>query len=335
MKVLWQINYETGLGADRWIVSGYKAAFEDLGHAFFFWQSHEDLDERLREVKPDILVISQRSIRYKVLPVLKTARADGTKVFIWVDSLFYQEPEAADILTHDDPGDVYHGETEEPWMERFRKETGKRYTVTPNAANHRLHFPTKPVKKYECDIAFLGANLPSKQEAFKTLLFPLVKRHRVRIYGPGWTFSDHVLRSLAGICRKAGWMKGNDWLSRKRISVPPEEENQLYSSAKVAINFHERGETLKTHVILNERTFKIPACGGFEICDFVPPLRKYFTEDEMVMAEDDGDWFEKIDYYLHHENERKKIQAAGTARARRDHTYLNRAEQMLKCLNLK
>jgi spore maturation protein CgeB len=90
---------------------------------------------------------------------------------------------------------------------------------------------------------------------------------------------------------------------------------------------------------LNERTFKIPACGGFEICDFVPPLRRYFTEEEMVMADDKRgdwvkDWFRKVDYYLAHDDERKKIQEKSTVRALRDHTYLQRVDYLLQLLSL-
>lgn len=330
MRALWQINYESGLGADRWIVSGYKAAFEDLGHEFYFWQSHEDLAERLEELKPDMLMISQRSLRYKNLPALQKARARGIKVFAWVDSFFHKEPEAAEILRKEDPADIYHGETEDPWMDDFKKETGKDYVITPNAANHRLHFPTKPTKKYECDIAFLGANLTSKKEAFEKLLFPLIRKYHVEVYGPGWTIKDNILRSVAVLSRKLSWMRANDWLSKKRITVPPEEENKLYSSAKIAVNFHERGENIKSHVILNERTFKIPACGGFEICDYVPPLRKYFSDEEVAMARDDKDWFDKIEYYMHHDSQREEIRKRGSERALRDHTYLNRAKQILE-----
>jgi spore maturation protein CgeB len=134
--------------------------------------------------------------------------------------------------------------------------------------------------------------------------------------------------------RKIGLYSVNTWISKLRISVPPEEENQLYSSAKICLNVHERAESIKTHVILNERTFKVPACGGFEICDFVPPVRRYFTEQEMVMADDKHgdwvkDWFKKIDYYLAHDKERKEIKARGIARAHKDHMYTNRVRNMI------
>ena len=105
----------------------------------------------------------------------------------------------------------------------------------------------------------------------------------------------------------------------------------LYSSSKICLNFHEREKDgSQPHLILTQRTFVIPACGGFEICDYVPPLRKYFSEEEMVMATmDKEDWFKKIEYYMNNEKERNTIRQKGTKRALSDHTYHNRVKTVI------
>jgi spore maturation protein CgeB len=115
--------------------------------------------------------------------------------------------------------------------------------------------------------------------------------------------------------------------ARIRRQVPYEEESQAYASAKISLNFHEQMEG--GWFLLNGRTFKIPACGGFEICDYVPLARRFFSEDELVMAKDDDDFFKKVDYYMTHDRERKRIQEKGTARALKEHTYHNRAKLIL------
>jgi len=138
------------------------------------------------------------------------------------------------------------------------------------------------------------------------------------------------------MCRNVKFRLGSDFLNRFRITIPEEEERLLYSSAKICLNAHERETDLsQPHYILNQRTFKIPACGGFEICDWVPALRKYFVEDELVMAQDPSDWFKKIEYYLSHEDERKRIQKKGTERALREHTYHNRVQQIIDLYHTK
>ncbi len=339
MKILNQVNYIGGLGADWWIGSGWKDAFEALGHQFFWYTATDDLQSRIKEIAPDIIMTSQSELGRGKLPVVLGARRQGIKVVMRVDSFFDRDPNIADALTHHDPADLYFGEIEDPWMDRFTKATGKRYVIIANAAHEKYHFPAPPAKKYQCDVVFLGAWMPDKREAFAQLLFPLMKKYRVRLYGPNWTLKDKALRTAAFIARKFGMAGVNQRLQRARLTIPVEEENQLYSSAKICINIHERGEHIKSHVILNERTFKIPACGGFEVCDFVPPLRNYFTEEEMAMADEKSgdwiaDWFKKINYYMAHDAERKAMQARGTARAHRDHMYVNRVRQLLELLSL-
>ena len=334
MRILQGINYIGGLGADRWIVTGYHDAFVRLGHEHFFWPANESLSSKLEDVHPDVIMIGADRLTPENLSIFEAIRKRGVKIMLFTDSFVMKNPVLRDIVLHRHAVDIYHGETEPEWMEAFVRESGKSYYLTPNGANPKYHFPAQPVKKYSHDIVFLGAMMPFKRRALEMLLVPLKKGHDVKIYGPNWTVGDNMLRLAALVSRKLGAYSVNQWISKLRISVPVDEENQLYSSAKICLNIHERGENIKTHVILNERTFKIPACGGFEICDFVPPLRRYFTEDEMVMADDKKgdwvkDWFGKIDYYLAHNRERKEIQTRGIARAQRDHMYTNRAQNII------
>jgi spore maturation protein CgeB len=336
MKILNHVNFINSIGADRWIGSGYKDALEDLGHEVFWLTNLDNLEKRLAEIQPHILFIGMEKLRWSNMAALEKAKKAGTKIVVAVNSLFEEDKEATAIMTNTDIADLYRGETEQEWMGKFSEITGKKYITTPNAAHHRFHFPASPVEKYKCDIVFLGANLPLKKSLFSQLLFPLRRKYKVRLYGPSWTVKDNFLRAMAYGLRKLKLSRLNEWVSKYRLTVPPAEENQLYSSAKICINIHEerKGKTVN-HVILNERTFKIPACGGFELCDFVPPeevLRKYFTKEEMVRAVNSEDWFQKIDYYLHNDEERKAIQQKGTARALKDHTYLNRAKQILTLL---
>lgn len=327
---MFQINYIGGLGADRWIFGGYQDAFETLGHEFFYLPYDDNFQEGVRRVAPDLLFLfSPPTLDKKNWDFLRDLRKRGTKVFVFVDQLFSSSPEKLAAYREGDIGDVYWGENEEDYMQDFTRETGRPYVTIPLASNPKYHFPTKPVKKYECDIVFLGAMMPYKREALEKLLLPLKKKYNVKIFGPNWTLSDNALRLLGLGFRKVNLSGANQAVQKLRMSIPPEEENQLYSSAKICLNIHERGPEQKNHVFLNERGFKVPACGGFEICDTNRALRRYFTPDEVVMAEDDDDWFKKIDYYLKHDDERQRIQEAGTRRALRDHTYAARVKKVL------
>lgn len=333
MKILYHIPYPNGMGADRWIYEGWRDAFLDLGHEFFELTVFDDLREKLIKLSPNIFMTAMNLLDFqKIIGILKETRKRGTKIFLWVHWPPYKGLEkAGEFLENEDIADIYFGEREPEGMGDFEQKTGKKYYVIPNAANRKLHFPTDPVKKYEYDIVYLGAYLPKKKWFFKKVLLPLTRKYKVGIFGPHWTLKDKTFGFFQKFCRIIKFKYGIDVINKFRITIPPEEENKLYSSAKISLNFHEReSDGSQSHYILNQRTFKIPACGGFEICDYVPALRKYFTEDEMVMADlDPQDWFRKIDYYIKHENERKKIQEKGTLRALKEHTYHNRVEQII------
>ena len=74
-----------------------------------------------------------------------------------------------------------------------------------------------------------------------------------------------------------------------------------------------------------------PNFGGFQICDYVPAIRKYFDETEIVMARiDAAEWIEKVEYFLRQEEARRDIQERGIKRALAEHMYTNRVELVLK-----
>jgi len=332
MKVLYYMPYFS-VGAAYWIYLGWKHAFEDAGHQFFELIKHDNLLEQATRVNPDILFITNFIDLSRTKNALLSIRERGTKVFLVVD--WPMREDWVEIIRHKDVADVSFGEREPESMREFEAATGRAYNLIPNAADKRLHFPTHPVKKYEYDIVYLGAYLPKKKRQFEEILLPLRKKYKVGIFGPNWTLRDNILRSAQFICRKLNLIKLADVFNQMRILIHPNEENQLYSSAKICLNFHEREEDgSQPHYIVNQRAFKIPACGGFEICDYVPALRKYFYEDEVIMAQEPRDWFEKIEYYLKNDDERKRIQQKGTARALRDHTYANRVQEVLRLAGL-
>ena len=330
MKILYYIPYPNATGADRWVYEGWKHAFGDLGHEFFIAMEYDNLKNKAIETRADIFFVANLAdIILKHKEDLKFMRQKGIKIFLIV-YLPLREKEL-EIIKDENIVDIYFGEREPESMKEFEQKTGRKYYLIPNAADKKSHFPTKSVAKYQYDIVYLGAKLPQKKWFFENVLIPLTKKYKVGIFGPYWTLKDNLLRLGQKICRKIRFVKGADFLNKFRIVIPPEEENLLYSSAKISLNFHEReNDGSQPHYVLNQRTFKIPACGGFEICDWVPALRKYFEEDEMIMAKDPDDWFSKIDYYLTHEEERRRIKEKGTKRALSDHTYHNRVERLLE-----
>ena len=337
MRVLYHLPYPGGLGADRWIGEGWREGFRVLGHDFSLLTAGEDLSQRAGATNADLFMTAVNLLDLeRERAALRALRDRGLQVLLWVHWPLESriDPRRGEILRREDVADIYFGEREPEQMERFERETGKSYHVIPNAANPALHFPVDPVERYRYDIVYLGANLRKKRWFVQNVLRPLTKRYRVGVFGPGWDVRDHALRLSSKLCKMAGVFGAAGWIDRARIAVPPDAERALYSSAALSLNFHEREDDgSQPHYIVNQRTFKIPACGGFQLCDAVPAIRKYFAEDEVVTAGLDRDeWMAKIEYFLEHDTERRAIQRKGAGRAQRDHMSTNRVWRVLELL---
>lgn len=312
-----------------------------LGHEFTALTNDDDLGACLRQVRPDlfmsqinVLDIANAEVRREVL----AARKSGTKVMLqitwpWAPT-FPKERET--VLRHEDIADIYFGENEPEQMIRFERETGKKYCHVPNAANPKVHYPGAVDPRLQYDVVYLGANLRKKRWFAENVLPAVRKRWKLGVFGPGWSIRDNTLRAVSKGLRGVGLYSLAGRIDRLRISISEEQERDLYSSAKICLNFHEREDDgSQPHYIVNQRTFKIAACGGFQLCDAVPAIRKYFAEDELITAGlDPAEWMAKIEYYLSHEAERQAIQRKGTSRALADHMSTNRVGLVLDAAGL-
>jgi spore maturation protein CgeB len=329
MRVLYHILYPEGMGDDRFIYEGYKFAFESAGHTVRPLTERDRFSDVVRDFSPDLFITRQAVVQDRFVGNAREFLSDiaqfkhgGGRVLFEIG--YEMSDDVVNAIKSTDLATAYfiHGAYPEP---PFRELTGKDFANIPLAASRQYHFPVLPVKKFECDIVYIGANLPRKREAFKRRLLPLMKKYDVRVYGGDWDPGDrYIFHPLAVLERR---LRLGSFFSRKRLhrQIRPNDENKVYASAKISLNFHEDNPVR----LANGRTFKIPACGGFEICDWEPVVRKYFAEDEVIMPKSDQEWFSAIEYYLTHPEERKKIKEKATANALANHMYDNRAKALL------
>jgi len=327
LRFLYWIGNPNSLGAEHFIYLGWKHAVLSSGHFFYeLTDLHADWEVRINQVNPDIIFLANYCDLTKTGPILREARRRGVFVFLIVGMPL---PETYLQAIRDyDPADVYFGEREPDSMVGFTRATQKPYFLIPNAADRLLHYPTPTVARYAFDVVFLGNRRTKKSRIFETLLLPLCrdKRYRVGLFGPFWTKSDFALAAAQNSFYRLGLKGASRAVSNFRITVPFDEENALYSSAKICLNFHEREDDgSQPHHIVNMRAFKISACGGFQLCDRVGAMPKYFEEDqEIVMADDAADFRSKIEHFLSRDGERERIRLKALERAHGEHTYHNR-----------
>ena len=104
---------------------------------------------------------------------------------------------------------------------------------------------------------------------------------------------------------------------------------EALSSMKICINVH--GDFMRYGG--NMRLFECAAMGGFQLVDERPGVHEWFEDGEhLVTFSDHADLREKASYYLAHDEERRRIAAAGRAHVLARHRYdqrLARVEALL------
>lgn len=341
MKILYCIPSLETVYAARFVYEGYKNAFLELGHEFEPYTSRDSLDDILRNYKPDIFFYSLNFYHLKFidLELLKKYRRRGLVVFAQIrawEKIDTNIPASNGLKYHKDlvlkiknglAGDIFWHwfEQDEPLMEGFTKETGYKFETIQMAADKTLYYPDYD-KYFESDLAYIGSYLPAKRDFFQKHVLSLRKKYDIKIYGSDWTPGNRLL----GYVQKAGQYFNIDPLKKVRgLGLSLDEERKVYSSAKISLNVHEE-QVKRYNCEINERTFKILACGGFEIVDNVPLIRRFFDESEVIVAENTQDWFDKIDYFLKNPKSRMKISNKAKNKVLRFHTYHNRVEQICK-----
>ena len=343
MNIAYHYPAASTIYAQRTIHNGFRGAFEDLGHAFHTFTPDESLERFLDRTRPDIFISASHFFYRKQLDyqLLERWRADGmrllTKIDFWNSPLSGRVNEAVSMRDDHEAlrmmregllGDYFFHVVEQgdPRMEGFESQTGRGYTTIPLAADRTL-LPVQTVSEYESDAAYVGTWLPAKQHFFEQALFPLRDRFDVRIYGQDWTRRERA----TGFAQRVGQYFNTPILrSLQRPKLSFEQELQIYRSTTVAVNIHEEYQR-QYGGDCNERTFKIPLAGGFEVTDDVACIRKYFEEGtEIVIAASPDEWLEKVVHYLRNPADREAIVDAGRRRVLSDHTYHNRAAQILE-----
>lgn len=344
MKILFHLVNPHSIYAGRSIYYGYKNAFEDLGHEFKTLTPSDDQKKIFEEYKPDIFTtsISPFVFKYLDLESLKRAKKRGMKVF--VGTPFWKSPfsklrvneteslskniECINLIKSGEFGDVYHSICEQGdlRMDGFTKATGYPLHTILLAGDKTLIFPEYS-KKFKADISYIGTYLPGKKKIFNEQVRPLLKNYKVKIYGQDWTLLSRTL----GFVQRVGQYFNTPYLkSFLKQPLNLDDERRVYASSLISINIHEEYQK-KFLGDINERTFKIPLAGGFEVVDNVPALKKYFKSGvDMIIAEDKKDWLDKIEFYIKNPDKRLKIIEAGRKKILRDHTYHQRVEQIIR-----
>ena len=196
----------------------------------------------------------------------------------------------------------------------------------PLAVDPKLYKTT--FEGYEHDLSFVGRPLTEKRQKLLSLL--IKKYGKLSLY----CYEDHFKRSIDE-------MVNNNLLNSEEIELykksykgfirTEEELAKVYNSTKVNINITEQGKDN-----INYRVFEVLASSGFLLTDYMPDIYNHFeVGKELDIYQNDCELIDKIDFYLQNLNIAQSIARNGRRCVVNNHTFKQRAEKILKLMNVK
>ena len=200
----------------------------------------------------------------------------------------------------------------DPFIVNFiSKKLGKKVYYLPECCNPKWHkkveLSAEEKTRYGCDITIACNMYP-----YRVGLLEQFSNYNFKIWGnfPAWLDSN-LRQNFQG------------------EFVAEENKAKAYNGAKIVLNTIHYTEIEG----VNARVFEAAGCGAFQIVDKRLALTDLFEEGkEIVIFETKEELKEKVDYYLSHNEERKKISEASYKRAHAEHTYTNRLYHLLTVL---
>ncbi|MBU0515701.1 MAG: glycosyltransferase [Proteobacteria bacterium] len=265
---------------------------------------------RCREFRPDlVLALAQAPLSPQALRRLRDLGFASAMWFVENHRVMPYYAQVAGAYDH------FFVIQPEPFLSHLR-DLGANPLYLPLAADPEVHRPIKlgpgETAEYGADVAFLGEGYPNRRRFFAHLL-----DHDLKIWGTGWDPET----PLGGRVQRGG------------ARIKTDELVKIYNATRVNLNLHSAvdvGGVDPEGDFVNPRTFEIAACGGFQLVDRRTLLTEFFEPDrEIAVFRDLAELRAKLDHYLAHPEERRRLAEAGRQRVLAEHTYGHRMERML------
>lgn len=131
------------------------------------------------------------------------------------------------------------------------------------------------------------------------------------------------------------WQRNKDLMSeplKQTINYQALWGSELHSllhQSKIILNIT-RSSFYGVETGLNLRIFETLAAGGFLLTDYCEELNELFNIGQHIETyKDAAEMQDKVDYYLRHEEQRKKIAAQGYEHFMKNYTWKSRIEELL------
>jgi spore maturation protein CgeB len=176
----------------------------------------------------------------------------------------------------------------------YHKLGAQKIVTVPWACDPEFHRKINVEKKY--DVSFIGTTYPERRRIIRRI-------EHVDVFGDFWY----------GLGKKSHKpVYGEDFV--KTIN-----QSSINLNLQARISVEADAPTM--------RTFEVAGCGGFQISDYMPRIKRYFPV--MPTFKDTDDLKEKIEYYLDNNEEREEIALKCMEICRKSFKYTDSASIIL------
>lgn len=274
------------------------------------------------KVRPDILlVIKGVNLRASVLRRIK--RRVKPLLVNWFGDSLLTPGIAAFVERNSGVYDFFFIIDDLRALERV-KVRARQVATLPFACDPEFHRPPALTVDeralYGSPVAFVGTVIPSRERVLQG-----VREFGLKIWGPpgnAWGTWDPTTSPL-----------GSSWQGR---SAYGEEAVKIYAASPITLDIHFLFGEPSPICNVTARVFEVPASGGFLLTNACEQLGRFYSVDtEMVCYRSPEELTRLTAYYLAHPEERRAIAARAHMRARAEHTFTRRLEEMFELVTRK
>lgn len=183
-----------------------------------------------------------------------------------------------------------------------------RIVSIPLACDTERYFPDGKIDFENMkDMVFVGGYWAKKAIQFDKYLKPM--EDKLDVYG----YSEWPYKGYKG-------------------ELPEEEERILYASYKISPALSEPHAEFIGDIV--ERPYKIMGCGGLALPDVNRFYSELFSPDELFVPKNIKEYYEFVEQALNDKDFNMNFRKKGYEAVIKKHTYKNRAEQILRLLNI-
>ncbi|WP_324759598.1 CgeB family protein [Haloarcula sp. GH36] len=291
-----------------------EAPVEEMRYQFMSDRIHEynrELLKRVRSQRPEVVLVVKGHLVHP--ETVKAMSEAGAAVVMWCYDSAVRFRKVLAAGEHYDQFYTFEPSDIEPLRER-----GIDAKFLPDAYDEQTYQPLDE-SETKRDMCFVGRLWPKRKRVFNDVL----ERHPEKsftIWGRQWNSYNPFLLYEYKI--------QNRTLQSTVVNrdIPPQRVNEIYNESRICLNVHQQ----QSRKGFNNRTLEILGASGFQLVERKPAIEREFeVGEEIACYTDTDDLAEKIDYYLEHDEERRRFAERGRAAVLERHTFEDRMQTIL------